>query len=128
MLSIAIVEQIDRLLKDGQVSQRKIAKQLGVSRGTVAAIASGRRGLYGKEPDSLASASLTPHSPPVRCPECGCLIYMPCLVCRARNYRQQRKLLRILLAASRTTPRSRCPTAADHSVVPGHGSRHARVA
>ena len=50
MLATATVREIDRLLKKGELSQRKIAAQLGVSRGIVGAIASGRRGLYGRNP------------------------------------------------------------------------------
>jgi len=99
MLPLATIQEINRLVRDGQLSQRKIARQLGVSRGTVAAIASGRRGIYGKEPEDESSRSLAPQSPPVRCPACGFLIYMPCLVCRARDFRRQKQKLRTLLAA-----------------------------
>ena len=98
MLPLATIEEIDRLLRDDQLSQRKIAKQLGVSRGTVAAVATGRRGMYGKEPEDETSRSLAPQSPPVRCPGCGFLIYMPCLVCSARTYRLQKKVQRMMLA------------------------------
>jgi len=104
MLPLATIQRIDRLLRDGKVSQRKIARQVGVSRGTVAAVASGRRGLYGKEPEDEASRSLAPQSPPKRCPGCGFLVYMPCLVCRARGHRRQRKMLRIKTAARGKTP------------------------
>ena len=98
MLPLATIEEIDRLLRDGQLSQRKIAKQLGVSRGTVAAVATGRRGMYGKEPEDETLHSLAPQSPPERCPGCGFLVYMPCLVCSARSYRLQKKALRTMLA------------------------------
>jgi DNA-binding XRE family transcriptional regulator len=99
MLPLATIEQIDRLIQGGELSQRKIAKQLGVSRGTVAAIASGRRGIYGKEPDDETSQSLAPKSPPVRCPSCGFFVYQPCLVCRARDFRQLQHAARNGLAA-----------------------------
>ena len=85
MLARSLVEEIDRLLKLGNVSQRKIAAQLNVSRGTVAAIASGRRGLFGHEPDDDQSA-LVPRSPPERCRRCGYRVYMPCLICRSRDF------------------------------------------
>jgi len=52
MLALAVVEEIERLLQEGTLSQRKIARRLNVSRGTVAAIASGQRGLYGREAES----------------------------------------------------------------------------
>jgi len=84
MLPTALVHEIDRLLKQGELSHRKIAARLGVSRGVVSAIAKGRRGLYGKESDD-EPRSLTPTLPPARCPRCGYRIYPPCLVCCARD-------------------------------------------
>jgi hypothetical protein len=98
MLPIATIHEIDRLLKAGQLSQRKIAKRLRVSRGTVQALAAGRRGLFGREPVDALSDSLTPAGPPERCPHCGYLVYLPCLVCRARSYRQNRLPARITRA------------------------------
>ena len=52
MLSLSLVEQIVDLLNEGELSQRRIAARVGVSRGTVASIASGRRGLFGRDPES----------------------------------------------------------------------------
>ena len=86
MLRLATVEEIQRLLAAGQTSQRKIAKQMGVSRGTVAAIASGRRGIYGREPNSAENELCCFDAPPERCPGCGAMVYMPCLLCRTREY------------------------------------------
>jgi hypothetical protein len=88
MLSTAIILEIDRLLKEGELSHRKIAARLNVSRGTISAIANGRRGLFGRDPDVdwPARAHL---SPPTRCRGCGYRVYMPCLICSARKYRQQ---------------------------------------
>jgi hypothetical protein len=90
MLPLALVEEIDRLLKAGQMSQRKIAVRLGVSRGTVSAIASGHRALFGKEPRD-DEMPLTPSSPPVRCPGCGYRVYMPCRICYIRRRQAQRQ-------------------------------------
>ena len=42
MLPTSLVHEIDRLLKAGQLSHRKIATRLGVSRGTIMAIARDR--------------------------------------------------------------------------------------
>lgn len=107
MLSLSVVEEIDRLLKEGELSQRKIAARLGVSRGTVSAIASGHRGLYGKEPDSHNDDPLHHDSPPERCPRCGFFVYMPCLVCRARAYRRRRRSeMRHGVQLQRVTPSS----------------------
>jgi hypothetical protein len=95
MLPIALVHEIDSLLKEGTLSQRKIAEHLGVSRGLVSAIATRRRGLYGHDP--LAKHSpLVPTSPPTRCPQCGYRVYLPCLVCRTRDHHQRQISLRIL--------------------------------
>lgn len=93
MLALSVVEEVGRLLAEGQLSQRKIAARLGVSRGTVGAIASGRRGLYGKEPPPDDCQSLAHQSPPERCHRCGYVVFMPCLVCRARRYRERQQRL-----------------------------------
>ena len=46
MIAHAMVGEIRRLLDEGLMSQRKIARRLGVSRGTVHAIARGKRPDY----------------------------------------------------------------------------------
>jgi len=85
MLSPGVVEEIRRLLAAGQWSLRKIARELGVSRGTVSAIAHGKR----QEPlprapdDDLLFA---PIGPLRRCPGCGGLVHLPCLLCRVRQW------------------------------------------
>jgi transcriptional regulator with XRE-family HTH domain len=81
-------EKIDksRELIDKGFTQRHIASELGISRGTVASVASG----------SIHSASLIKaanescsYIPPsgqcVRCPECGAFVQMPCLSCYIEN-------------------------------------------
>jgi hypothetical protein len=83
------------------MSQRKIAAQLGVSRGVVSAIAAGRRGLYGQDPFAKYSP-LAPTSPPTRCPTCGYRVYLPCLVCRTREH-QQREAVMLIVARKSTT-------------------------
>lgn len=100
MLPTALVHEIDRLVRDGKLSQRQIATHLNVSRGIVSAIARGRRGLYGKDPLDDDSP-LAPTSPPVRCPHCGYRVYEPCIVCRTRAHRQRQRLFALL---ARTTP------------------------
>jgi hypothetical protein len=82
MLSPAKVEEVRRLLARGNVSQRKIARLLDVSRGSVNAIASGKRPDYPvKEPDE---DDLRCWLPPVRCSGCGGMVYAPCRLCRVR--------------------------------------------
>jgi transcriptional regulator with XRE-family HTH domain len=83
MLAPGLVEQVQRLLDENVLSQRKIARSLGVSRGTVAVIAAGKRPDY----DALRRArqsrtSLPPAGPLERCPGCGGMVFMPCLLCR----------------------------------------------
>ena len=48
MLAEAVVEQIRDLLAIGELSQRKIARRLGVSRGSVNAISQDRRPDYAR--------------------------------------------------------------------------------
>lgn len=91
MLPTALIHEIDRLLKQGELSHRKIAARLGVSRGTVSAIAAGRRGLYGKDTPDENSHAHSPSSPPTRCPRCGYRIHPPCLICEARHHKNGRK-------------------------------------
>jgi Helix-turn-helix domain len=98
MHSLETIRQIDRLLRQGQMSQRDIAARLGVSRGTVSAIANGERGLHGKHGDDASQSPRHPSGTPVRCPECGYRTYRPCLVCNTRKHRreQQAKIIATL--------------------------------
>jgi hypothetical protein len=93
MLATALIQEIDRLLKQGQLSHREIATLVGVSRGTVNAIANGRRGLHGKDVQDGDVRASAPASPPLRCPRCGYRIYSPCLVCRARDHKHRHRQL-----------------------------------
>lgn len=91
MIARSIVNEVRRLLAEGKRSHRKIAQMTGISRGSVGAIASGRRPDYAacqREEDSCDE----PLGPPARCPGCGGMVTMPCRLCRARQSRspQQR--------------------------------------
>ena len=105
MLPLALVEEIRRLLEEGRLSQRKIATKLGVSRGTIGAIASGRRGIYGREPDPddllLACQDLAAE----RCRECGAMVYKPCVLCNAREYQRRQQRLEELAERPRGSSR-----------------------
>lgn len=90
MLSFCVVDEIKRLLKEGNLSQRKIARQVGVSRGTVHGIAQGRRADY-KAQREAKREFVTPVGPPVRCPTCGGMVQMPCLACRVRAMKERRR-------------------------------------
>lgn len=85
MLPLSKVLEIKRLLDSGEFSRRAVAKKVGVSRGTVNAIASGDRGVYGREQTSADEPD-----EPQRCPECGDLVQLPCVACQARAYRRRR--------------------------------------
>ncbi len=93
-MPLVVVEEIRRLLDEAELSQRKIADKLGVSRGTVGAISNGQRGIYGREHDPHEPDLCNLNLPPERCPGCGGMVYVPCLLCRARRYAKRHKRLR----------------------------------
>ncbi len=94
MIAPSVANQIKRLLSEGRYSQRKIARMTGVSRGTVGAIATGKRPDY----EALARQRQTeleePTGPPQRCPGCGGFVYMPCRVCRVRKLVAESRIAR----------------------------------
>lgn len=93
MLPIGKVKEVERLLAKGGLSQRKIAKEIGVSRATVSAIARGQRPNYAAR--LLARAAQFERLGPIeRCPTCGARVYVPCRLCRVRciKAREQRQL------------------------------------
>jgi hypothetical protein len=90
MIVLSTVQEIDRLLREGKLSQRKIAARLRVSRSTVAAIAKGERQLYGRETGRSERDAIEPSRESKRCPACGYLVYMPCVICMARHYLKTR--------------------------------------
>jgi transcriptional regulator with XRE-family HTH domain len=85
MLAPSVVEKVSRLLAEDKLSHRKIALLTGVSRGTIGAIASGRRPDYQRLRRDREADPLEPAGPPERCPRCGGKVYHPCLLCRARS-------------------------------------------
>lgn len=79
MLSAATEMLIRKMLADG-MSQRAIARALGLSRSTVSAIANGRKRACAsreREPEIFFRLD----RPPERCRTCGARVYMPCLAC-----------------------------------------------
>lgn len=89
MLSVPVVQEVKRLLAEGRLSQRKIARQTGVSRGIVGLIAQGKRPDYQprqEEDDPWANCG-----PPERCPTCGARVYMPCRLCGLRQWLAESK-------------------------------------
>jgi hypothetical protein len=94
MISLAVVDEIERLLSKGDLSQRKIARRVGVSRGTVNAIALGKRPDYRARQRERADDFVAPCGPPRRCPSCGAMVEMPCVACRVRAYQESRRRAR----------------------------------
>jgi hypothetical protein len=86
MLPKSVVDEIVRLVAEGRLSLRQISKQVGVSRGTVQNIAGGRRPRQRTTRAEIDRES----SVPARCPECGYLVYLPCVACRAENYARRK--------------------------------------
>jgi len=90
MIAVAIIHKIRLMLDEGTLSQRKIASQLGVSRGTVNAVALGKR--RDRATNHEENDDFTPPSGlPQRCHICGALVQMPCLACRVRSLKSVRK-------------------------------------
>jgi len=86
MIDDDVVCEIRRLLGERRISQRDIARRIGVSRGTVNAIARGRR--VGRPRTERPGAGfIAPSGRPVRCPGRGALVQMPCLACQLRSLR-----------------------------------------
>jgi hypothetical protein len=126
MLAKKVVVEIDRLVKEGKLTHRRIAAQLGVGRSTVNEIARGRRRLFGYAAGEEAG-DCEELEPAERCQTCGFLVHLPCLVCRTREYREQQKQWQKVghpLAGKRRRRRRR--SSGDGS--PGGGPKRCRVA
>ena len=95
MLSPDRIEQIERLLAEGKLSQRKIAKLTGVSRGTVGAVASGKRHVHVRETESWDAGLESPPGPPQHCPGCGGLVYLPCRLCYTRRFLAEHRVAKL---------------------------------
>ena len=91
MIAPEVVDQIKRLLDEGSLSQRSIARQVGVSRGTVHSIARGKRPDYNARRREKEDEIAAPSGPWGRCPTCGGMVQMPCLACRVRALREEHR-------------------------------------
>ena len=118
MIAPSLVNQVKRLLAEGRYSQRKIARMTGISRGTVGAIASGRRPDYEAIVRARQSELDEPTGPPQRCPGCGGMVYMPCRLCRVRKLVAEARVAR---PPARPEERLRLDLSDDHR------SRYERV-
>jgi DNA-binding XRE family transcriptional regulator len=101
MLALGKVKEVERLLAAGTLSQRQIAKAIGVSRATVSAIARGTRPDY-ESRLRVRVEECGPPGPIERCPTCGGRVYMPCRLCRVRKLKaQEQATLRAMRRQSR---------------------------
>jgi transcriptional regulator with XRE-family HTH domain len=85
MIAATVVDEVRRLLGEGHLSQRQIANRIGVSRGTVNAIALGRRAMVSTRKRQEINGFRPPDGLHVRCPGCGGRVQMPCLACYLRG-------------------------------------------
>ena len=77
------VDEVSLLLADDRLSQREIARRLRISRGVVAGIANGTCPDYAAL--RLPVGPDTPQTPLTgRCRQCGAVVELPCVACRAR--------------------------------------------
>jgi len=90
MIATTVVEEVRRMLREGRLSQRNIALRVGISRGTVNAIALDRRPDRPRRSPRGGDDFIPPAGLPRRCPDCGGIVQMPCLLCylRARRRRE----------------------------------------
>ena len=91
MIRSSVVVEIQRLLRAGRLSQRKIACQVGVSRGTVGAIVHQKRPDYEARRRRQEAEFEFPTGPAMRCKDCGAMTQMPCLACRVRALRERQR-------------------------------------
>lgn len=92
MIASDIVKEIRQMLAVGSLSQRAIAQQTGVSRGTIYAIAKGKRRDYPPQYFRKDIHFIPPAGLPVRCSGCGGLVQMPCLACSIRQWKYRRNV------------------------------------
>jgi hypothetical protein len=83
-----MVVLVRRLLAEGKLSRRAIARVTGVGRSTIAEIAAGRR--RDRAPAQAEEWDLFPEASAVseRCPGCGGRVYMPCRLCYVRELKR----------------------------------------
>ena len=90
MLAPYLIAEVRRLLAEGKLSRRRIACTVGVSRGAVQDIALRRRPGYDLQAEP--AEDIEPTGPPLRCPGCGGMVYLPCRLCEARRAARRGRL------------------------------------
>ena len=90
MIALAKFQEAERLLAMGNLSYRRIAALVGISRGTVGEIASGKyHDRLERERARYSKDEFRPLGPLERCPGCGGMVLLPCLLCRVQKEKEQ---------------------------------------
>ena len=84
MIADAVVERSVTCWPTGPFPSGRSPGGLGISRGTVNAISQGRRPDYSQLQTPEAANFPFPQGVPRRCPGCGGMVQMPCLLCHVR--------------------------------------------
>jgi transcriptional regulator with XRE-family HTH domain len=92
MIASPKIQQVQRLLIEGNLSQRKIAAIVGIGRATVSQIAKGKRTSY-EDYERPRIEALEAVGPLARCPGCGGMVYTPCRLCRVRELKAHEEAL-----------------------------------
>jgi len=99
MLAPELVEMIRQLLAEDVLSQREMARRLGVSRTTIYRVATNQHAPRGGKRRRTQGELFDPddrHTPRVigkgdRCPTCGARVRLPCRACRVRTWLNQQR-------------------------------------
>ena len=83
-----IIQHVKELLGEG-LTQREVALEAEVSLGTVSRVATGQRSKRRPAPPKPVEETEERCGPIERCRGCGYRVEMPCLICQAREARDQ---------------------------------------
>jgi len=83
-----VIHEVKELLSEG-LTQREVALEAGVSLGTVSRVATGQRSKRKPARPKPVEETEERCGPIERCRGCGYRVEMPCLICQAREVRDQ---------------------------------------
>lgn len=92
MLALGLEREVERLLDSKRLSERQIAKRLGISRGTVRSVAKVQRPTR-TTCKKKGFSFFSDETPPARCKSCGAIVFMPCLLCHVRTLARHRRVI-----------------------------------
>lgn len=93
MIAAEVIEEVQRMLVTGKHSCREISRRTRVSRSTIERIAKGERLAHCPTGD-FAGTQIERSTVAERCPDCGGMVYLPCLPCDAKLFRERRQVMR----------------------------------